>query len=112
MFIPKRIIFEKDALQYEMAKDILAKFKDNTKIEIINVTSNKLKQHIPGDDLCSQYREGKRTLVVGTKKSLKFQSCKPSAHYQLPLVSGCIGQCEYCYKVCQVFMKKIIKGFV
>ena len=28
---------------------------------------------------------------------MKFQTCKPSAHYQLPLMSGCIGQCEYCY---------------
>ena len=76
MFIPKRIIFEKDALEYEIAKGILTKFKDKTNIEIINLTSNKLKQHIPGADLFSQYREGKRTLVVGTKKSLKFQSCK------------------------------------
>ncbi len=112
MFIPKRIIFEKDSLQYEMAKDILAKFKDNTKIEIINVTSNKLKQHIPGDDLSAQYREGKRTLVVGTKKSLKFQSCKPSAHYQLPLVSGCIGQCEYCYLNTKLGDKPFVKVHV
>lgn len=97
MFIPKRIIFEKDSLEYDMAKEILTKFKDKTNIEIINLSSNKLKQHIPGEDLFSQYREGKKTLVVGTKKSLKFQSCKPSAHFQLPLVSGCMGQCEYCY---------------
>lgn len=97
MFIPKRIIFEKGSLEYDMGKEILNKFKDKIDIEIINLTSNKLKQHIPGDGLFSQYREGKKTLVVGTKKSLKFQSCKPSAHYQLPLVSGCMGQCEYCY---------------
>lgn len=97
MFTPKRIIFEKDSLEYDMAQEIFARFKDNDKIEIINLTSNKLKQHIPGDDLSTQYKEGKKTLVVGTKKSLKFQSCKPSAHYQLPLVSGCMGECEYCY---------------
>ena len=96
MFIPKRIIFEKDSLEYDLAQEILAKFK-NKDIEIINLTSNKLKQHIPGNDLSAQYKEGKKTLVVGIKKSLKFQSCKPSAHYQLPLVSGCMGQCQYCY---------------
>jgi spore photoproduct lyase len=96
MFKPKRIIFEKDSLDYEVARNIYEKFKDRD-VEIINLTSNKLKQHIPGVDLASQYGEGKRTLVVGTKKSLKFQTCKPSAHYQLPLVSGCMGQCEYCY---------------
>lgn len=112
MFIPKRVIFEKDALEYEMAKEILAKFKDNTKVEIISLTSNRLKQHIPGDDLFAQYREGKKTLVVGTKKSLKFQSCKPSAHYQLPLVSGCMGQCEYCYLNTMLGDKPFVKVHV
>lgn len=28
---------------------------------------------------------------------MKFQSCKPSANWQLPLYSGCMGQCQYCY---------------
>lgn len=97
MFIPNRIIFEKDSLDYGIGRNIYNKFKHNEGIEIINLNSNKYKQHIPGEDLYSQYREGKRTLVVGSKKSLKFQTCKPSAHYQLPLVSGCMGQCEYCY---------------
>ena len=97
MFIPKRIIFEKDSLEYDLAKEILDKFKDKNNIEIVYMTSNRVKQHIPGNVLSVQYKEGKNTLVVGTKKSLKFQSCKPSAHYQLPLVSGCMGQCQYCY---------------
>ena len=109
MFIPKRIIFEKDSIKYEMTKEILNKFKDKTNIEIINLSSNKFKQHIPGNDLSSQYREGKKTLVVGTKKSLKFQSCKPSANYQLPLVSGCMGQCEYCYLNTMLGDKPFIK---
>lgn len=109
MFIPKRIIFETDSLDYEMGKNIFSAFKDNKNIEIINLTSNKLKQHIPGNDLFTQYREGKRTLVVGTKKTLKFQTCKPSAHYQLPLVSGCMGQCEYCYLNTQLGDKPFVK---
>lgn len=96
MFVPKRIIFEKDVLKYQIANKILDKFK-NTNVEIIQLNSNRFKQYIPGDDLYSLFREGKKTLVVDTKKSLKFQTCKPSAHYQLPLVSGCMGQCEYCY---------------
>ena len=112
MFIPKRIIFEKESLEYDMAKAILNKFKDNTDIEIINLTSSRIKQHIPGEDLFSQYREGKKTLVLGTKKSLKFQSCKPSAHYQLPLVSGCMGECEYCYLNTQLGDKPFVKVYV
>lgn len=112
MFIPKRIIFEKSTLEYEMGKEILAKFKDKDNIEIINLNSNKYKEHIPGEDLFSQYREGKRTLIVGIKKSSKFQTCKPSAHYQLPLVSGCMGQCEYCYLNTRLGDKPFIKVHV
>lgn len=112
MFIPKRIMFEKDALKYDMAKEILERFKDNPNIEIINLSSNKYKEHIPGEDLPDQYREGKRTLIVGVKKSLKFQSCKPSAHYQLPLVSGCMGQCEYCYLNTQLGDKPFVRVHV
>ena len=97
MFIPKRLIFEKDVLDYPMARNILETFRNRPGIEIIQLTSNRIKEHIPGEDLYTQFREGKKTLVVDTKKSLKFQSCKPSANYQLPLVSGCMGQCEYCY---------------
>lgn len=109
MFVPKRIIFEKDSLEYNIGKEIYNKFKDTQDIEIINLTSNKLKHHIPGDELAMQYKEGKRTLVVGTKKSLKFQTCKPSAHYQLPLISGCMGQCEYCYLNTMLGDKPFIK---
>ena len=109
MFIPKRIIFEKGSLEYGTAQAICNQFKDNSAIEIIHLTTNQLKQHIPGEDLHAQYREGKKTLVIGTKKSLKFQSCKPSAHFQLPLVTGCMGQCQYCYLNTQLGDKPFIK---
>lgn len=97
MFIPKRILFEKNALDYEIGNNIYNFFKNNNSIEIINLKGNKIKENIPGNEIYDFYREGKKTLVVGVKKGTKFQSCKPSAHYQLPLMSGCIGQCEYCY---------------
>ncbi|MEG0297320.1 MAG: spore photoproduct lyase [Clostridium sp.] len=98
MFIPKRIIFEKGSLDYEMGKNIYKTFRDNENVEIIKLNSNRIKQHIPGEgDLHKFYRQGKNTLVVGVKKGFKFQSCKPSAHWQLPLLSGCIGHCQYCY---------------
>ncbi|MBB6714984.1 spore photoproduct lyase [Clostridium gasigenes] len=97
MFVPQRILFEKETLKYYVGKNIYNKFKDNENVEIINLTSNRVKQHIPGEDIYEYYREGKNTLVVGIKKGFKFQSCKPSAHYQLPLISGCVGNCQYCY---------------
>jgi len=97
MFIPARILFEKNTLDYEIGFSIYNYFKDNKNVEIIMLKSSRIKENIPGDNLYNYYREGKKTLVVGIKRSMKFQSCKPSAHYQLPLLSGCTGQCQYCY---------------
>ncbi|ENZ35171.1 spore photoproduct lyase [Clostridium butyricum] len=111
MFIPKRVIFEKDSLETEVGKNIYNKIKNNPNIEIINASSNKIKSHIPGDNLFEQYKSGKQTLVVGKRKSLKFQTCKPSANYQLPLVSGCMGRCEYCYLNTQLGDKPFVRVF-
>lgn len=97
MFIPKRILFEKNALNFEMGMSIYNFFKNNNKVKIIQLKNNRIKENIPGNTLPNFYNEGKKTLVVGTKRGNKLQSCKPSAHYQLPLLSGCPGQCQYCY---------------
>ncbi|WP_434798649.1 spore photoproduct lyase [Terrisporobacter vanillatitrophus] len=109
MFVPQRIIFEKGALNYEIGKNIYEKFKNKEKTEIINLTNNKVKEHIPGDSIKDFYKEGKNTLVVGVKKGYKFQSCKPSAHWQLPLFSGCVGNCQYCYLNTNLGDKPFIK---
>ncbi|WP_455537845.1 spore photoproduct lyase [Terrisporobacter sp.] len=109
MFVPKRIIFEKGALNYPIGKNIYAEFKDNQRVEIINLTNTKVKEHIPGENIREFYKEGKNTLVVGVKKGYKFQSCKPSAHWQLPLLSGCIGNCQYCYLNTNLGDKPFIK---
>lgn len=111
MFIPKRVIFEKGSLETEVGKNIYNKIKNNPNMEIINASSNKIKSHIPGDNLFEQYKSGKQTLVVGKRKSLKFQTCKPSANYQLPLVSGCMGRCEYCYLNTQLGDKPFVRVF-
>lgn len=97
MFIPERILFEKNTLNYEIGKNIYNYFKDDKRVDMIELKNSRIKENIPGENLFDFYREGKKTLVVGIKKGMKFQSCKPSAHYQLPLLSGCTGQCQYCY---------------
>lgn len=109
MFVPQRIIFEKGSLNYEIGKNIYNEFRNREKIEIINLTNNKVKEHIPGDNIRDFYKEGKNTLVVGVKKPGKFQSCKPSAHWQLPLLSGCVGNCQYCYLNTNLGDKPFIK---
>lgn len=98
MFQPSRVVFEKASLDYPLGNELYEGFIKKREVEVTEVAANRIKSVIPGDNLAQQYHHGKETLVVGVKRSLKFQSCKPSAHYQLPLVSGCMGQCEYCYK--------------
>jgi len=112
MFIPERVIFEKDSLDYPLGEKLYNDFKSKDEIDIMISSINKVKSNIPGDNLKDRYKAGKRTLVVGVKKSLKFQSCKPSANYQLPLVSGCIGQCEYCYLNTQLGDKPFVRVHV
>ena len=52
---------------------------------------------IPGKTVKEAYAQAKQTLVVGVRRTLKFQTSKPSADYALPLVTGCPGHCQYCY---------------
>ena len=110
MFEPKRVIFQDAALEYEKGKQILSYFKDKG-AEILYSKSGRITQ-IPGDTPQNKYFEGKSTLVVGIRKIGNFQSCKPSANYQLPLVSGCMGMCEYCYLNTQMGKKPYIKIYV
>lgn len=112
MFLPQRVIFETGSLDYDMGRKLYNHFKLMDDIQIIESPAMKVKSEIPGDTPALRYQSGKATLVVGVKKSLKFQSCKPSAHYQLPLVSGCVGQCEYCYLNTQLGDKPFIRIFV
>lgn len=110
MFNPKRVIFEEEALEYDKGKELLQLFKGKD-IEIMYSKNGRI-TGIPGKSPSEMYFEGKNTLAVGVRKALKFESCKPSAHYQLPLVSGCMGMCEYCYLNTQMGKKPYIKVYV
>lgn len=112
MFIPKVVIFEDNSLDYALGNDIYNYFKNNTDAKIIKSPMNRIKQYIPGENFNEKYKNGKRTMVVGVKRSLKFQTCKPSANFQLPLVSGCIGECEYCYLNTQLSDKPYVRVHV
>lgn len=110
MFKPKRVLIEKDALSYPIGRSLEEMFRlEGTNIIMLDTTRTK---GIPGKDKQEKYKEGKDTLVIGVRKSLDFATCKPSAHYQLPLVTGCIGQCEYCYLNTQLGDKPYTRVFV
>lgn len=110
-FIPKRVYFEPEALEYPLGQKLKQRFK-NMGIEIKNTTSHNRVTGIPGRTPQKAYMEGKRTLVVGVRRSKDFQTCKPSAHYQLPLVTSCPGKCEYCYLATNLGRKPYVRIYV
>lgn len=110
MFIPIRVIFEKSSFNYPKGRELYDYFREKN-IDTIILPSDRI-QGIPGKSPEEKYKEGKGTLIIGVRKSLDFQSCKPSAHYQLPLVSGCMGQCEYCYLNTRLGDRPYVRAYV
>lgn len=110
-FIPTRVFYEPDALDYPLGKTLVERFK-TMGISVSPTTSHNRITGIPGNTAAAQYREAKRTLVIGVRRSQTFQSCKPSAHYQLPLVTSCPGMCEYCYLATTLGKKPYVRIYV
>lgn len=110
-FKPKRVFFEKDALDYPLGDELYHRFKKEG-VEIKTTGSHNRVTGIPGKTPQEAYMEAKRTLVVGVRRTLKFESCKPSAHYQLPLCTSCTGKCEYCYLNTTLGNKPYVRVYV
>lgn len=110
-FIPKRVYFEPSALETSIGKEIYDKlYKEG--ITVKRTTGNRTPP-IPESNLQEAYFEAKQTLILGIKKSLKsFQTCKPSAHYQLPITSSCPGKCEYCYLQTTLGKKPFLRAYI
>ncbi len=97
MFQPERVFFEKDALSYPLGEELYNYFQQQKGVHVGFTTSHNRVTGIPGQSEREKFFRAKRTLVVGLRRSKKFATCRPSAHYQLPLATGCPGSCEYCY---------------
>ena len=106
-----RVFFEEQALDYSAGKAMYNKLKaQGHDIEFLK--SHNRVTGIPGKTPRDSFFQGKNTLVVGVRKTLDFASCKPSAHFQLPLVTGCQGICEYCYLNTQLGKKPYTRLYV
>lgn len=112
LFQPDVIFFEPKALDYPLGKELWERYK-NTDIPIRMTTSHNQVRGIEGESGSSEwYRNAKRTLVVGVKRSLKFEPSKPSAEYAIPLATGCMAHCHYCYLNTNVGTKPYIRVYV
>ncbi|MBA2873439.1 spore photoproduct lyase [Thermaerobacillus caldiproteolyticus] len=110
-FIPQLVYFEPEALHYPLGKELKEKF-ENMNIEIRETTSHNQVRGIPGENEWQKYRNAKSTLVVGVRRTLKFDTSKPSAEYAIPLATGCMGHCHYCYLQTTLGSKPYIRVYV
>lgn len=94
-----------------MGRRLLARFEQEN-VDIRETTSHNQIRDLPGETTTGKYREAKRTMVVGVRKSAEFQTSKPSAEYALPLVTGCPGHCHYCYLQTSLGDKPYVRVYV
>ncbi|WP_132371095.1 spore photoproduct lyase [Melghiribacillus thermohalophilus] len=110
-FVPDMVFFEPDSLNYPLGETLVEHYR-KLNIPVRQTTSHNQVRGIPGDTALQQYRNAKRTLVVGLKKSLKFEPSLPSAEYALPLATGCMAHCHYCYLQTTLGKKPYIRVYV
>ncbi|GJM76256.1 hypothetical protein HMSSN036_84720 [Paenibacillus macerans] len=110
-FVPKLVYFEPDALDYPLGQTLYDKFKDMD-LDIRYTTSHNQVRNLPGESDLQKYRVAKSTLVVGIRKTLKFDTSKPSAEYAIPFATGCMGHCHYCYLQTTMGSKPYIRTYV
>ncbi|RFU69817.1 spore photoproduct lyase [Peribacillus saganii] len=110
-FIPQLVYIEPKALEYPLGRELKEKF-ESMGIEIRETTSHNQIRNLPGENDFQKYRVAKSTLVVGIRKTLKFDTSKPSAEYAIPLATGCMGHCHYCYLQTTLGSKPYIRTYV
>lgn len=110
-FVPEFLFVEPDALEYPLARRLVAHYRQ-LGIPIRSTTSHNQVRGIPGDSEQIAYRNAKKTLVLGVRRTLTFEPSKPSAEYALPLATGCMGHCHYCYLQTTLGKKPYIRIYV
>lgn len=111
LFVPDYVFFEPGALHYPLGRELYARYEAQG-MPIRMTTSHNQVRGIPGESEVEQYRNAKRTLVVGVRKTMKFEQSKPSAEYAIPLATGCAAHCHYCYLNTNVGSKPYVRVYV
>jgi len=111
LFIPVRAYFEPEALDYPLGQHLYNEMTTR-QIPIKIIPSHNRVLGLPGDTPQIAYREAKRTLVVGVKKSLTLEPCPPSADFEFALGTSCPGGCQYCYLATTLGRKPYIRVYV
>lgn len=110
-FVPQLVYVEPRALDYPLGRKLAHRFQ-GMGIEIRETTSHNQIRNFPGENHFQRYRLAKSTLVIGVRKTLKFDTSKPSAEYAIPFATGCMGHCHYCYLQTTMGSKPYIRTYV
>ncbi len=110
-FQPRRVFFEQRAMAYPLAQELYDRFAAD-KVPIRMIESHNRVTGIPGGTPQIAYREAKRTLVVGVKVGLEFDTCRPSADYEFAMGTSCPGGCQYCYLATTLGRKPYVRVYV
>ncbi|WP_407673168.1 spore photoproduct lyase [Paenibacillus alkalitolerans] len=111
VFIPELVYFEPDSLEYPMGARIY-KWAQENDLPIRMTTSHNRITDLPGETDLEKYKIAKRTLVVGVRKTLEFDTSKPSAEYAIPVATGCMAHCHYCYLQTTLGAKPYVRVYV
>lgn len=111
MFLPREIFYEKDAWNYELGKTLLIKYKEK------GVTLKEIDNHNDIEEMRkkgnSEFREMKKSIIIGIRKTHKFVENHKVSDYLVPYTSsGCIAMCLYCYLVCNFNKCSYLRLFV
>lgn len=110
-FVPARAFFEPAAFDYPLGRRLYDQLRA-MQVPVEMTASHNRVLGLPGKTMGEAYREAKRTLVVGVRKSADFATCKPSANFQLPLATSCPGMCEYCYLATTLGRRPYLRVYV
>ena len=109
MFIPNRILYEKDIVNYELGKELFEKYKEVPK-KIIE-SHNNIEEMRKKEN--SEFPRMKKDLIIGIRKTHKFVENHKVSDYLVPYTSsGCTAMCLYCYLVCNYNKCAYLRLFV
>ncbi|MDI6871955.1 MAG: spore photoproduct lyase [Bacillota bacterium] len=111
LFRPAQAYFEPAALDYPLGRELYARLMREG-IPLRFTSSHNRVTGLPGETPREAFRAAKRTLVVGIKRDLDFEPCRPSADFSLVLATGCPAACEYCYLQTTLGRKPYVRVYV
>ena len=108
-FVPDAIYYEEKIKEYELGKELLAKYKSVPQYVIENHNNIEEMRKKENKDFPSL----KRNLILGIRKTHKFVPNNKISNYLVPYTSsGCTAMCLYCYLVCNYNKCAYLRIFV